>query len=136
MIMNSKRPKKDSSYFDFNKLSKPINDIISYEYVGWNGLNVTKFYLPNGKKITNSLIDQHYPDLNKKEKIFVTTQGNIKLKSDDLDTSFKEFDAIDFASSNQKYFFSSLEDTTIFMIGAIDLNFGNGKTTFFNFKKQ
>ena len=57
------------------------------------------------KKITNSLIDQHYPDLIKKEKIFVTTQGNLKLKSDKLDTSFKDFDAIDFASSNQNYHF-------------------------------
>ena len=136
MITSNNSPKNDSNYFDFNKLSKPIDDIIAYEYVGWNGLNVTKFYLPNGKKITNSLIDQHYPNLIKKEKIFVTTQGNLKLKSDKLDTSFKEFDAVDFVSSNQNYHFSSLEDTTIFMIGAKDLKFSNGKPIFFNFKKD
>ena len=50
MITSNNSPKNDSNYFDFNELSKPIDDIIAYEYVGWNGLNITKFYLPNEKK--------------------------------------------------------------------------------------
>ena len=136
MTTSKSSTKNKSKYFDFKKLSRSIENIIAYEYIGWNGLNVTKFYLPAKTNISNSLIDQHYPDLIKKEKIFVTTQGNLKLKSDKLNTLFKEFDAVDFASARQNYTFNSLEDTTIFMIGAKDSKFNDSKNNFFNFKKD
>ena len=136
MTTSKSSTKNKSKYFDFKKLSRSIENIIAYEYIGWNGLNVTKFYLPSKTNISNSLIDQHYPDLIKKEKIFVTTQGNLKLESDKLNTLFKEFDAVDFASARQNYTFNSLEDTTIFMIGAKDSKFNDSKNNFFNFKKD
>jgi len=136
MTTSKSSTKNKSKYFDFKKLSRSIENIIAYEYIGWNGLNVTKFYLPAKTNISNSLIDQHYPDLIKKEKIFVTTQGNLKLESDKLNTLFKEFDAVDFASARQNYTFNSLEDTTIFMIGAKDSKFNDSKNNFFNFKKD
>ena len=136
MTTSKSSTKNKSKYFDFKKLSRSIENIIAYEYIGWNGLNVTKFYLPAKTNISNSLIDQHYPDLIKKEKIFVTTQGNLKLESDKLNTLFKEFDAVDFASARQNYTFNSLEDTTIFMIGAKDSKFNESKNNFFNFKKD
>ena len=123
MITDNSAAENKSKYFDFKKLSKLIDNITAYEYKGWNGLIVTKFYLPAKTAITNSLIDKNYPDLIKKEKIFVTTQGNLKLKSDKLDTLFKEFDAIDFTSSSQNYNFNSLKDTTVFMIGAKESKF-------------
>ena len=136
MTTSKSSTKNKSKYFDFKKLSRSIENIIAYEYIGWNGLNVTKFYLPAKTNISNSLIDQHYPDLIKKEKIFVTTQGNLKLESDKLNILFKEFDAVDFASARQNYTFNSLEDTTIFMIGAKDSKFNDSKNNFFNFKKD
>jgi quercetin dioxygenase-like cupin family protein len=136
MTTSKSSTKNKSEYFDFKKLSRSIENIIAYEYIGWNGLNVTKFYLPAKTNISNSLIDQHYPDLIKKEKIFVTTQGNLKLKSDEFNALFKEFDAVDFASARQNYTFNSLEDTTIFMIGAKDSKFNDSKNHFFNFKKD
>lgn len=136
MTISKSSTKNKSEYFDFKKLSRSIENIIAYEYIGWNGLNVTKFYLPAKTNISNSLIDQHYPDLIKKEKIFVTTQGNLKLKSDEFNALFKEFDAVDFASARQNYTFNSLEDTTIFMIGAKDSKFNDSKNHFFNFKKD
>lgn len=136
MTTSKSSTKNKSEYFDFKKLSRSIENIIAYEYIGWNGLNVTKFYLPAKTNISNSLIDQHYPDLIKKEKIFVTTQGNLKLKSDEFNALFKEFDAVDFASARQNYTFNSLEDTTIFMIGAKDSKFNDSKNNFFNFKKD
>jgi len=136
MITDNSAAENKSKYFDFKKLSRLIDNITAYEYNGWNGLKVTKFYLPAKTTITNLLIDQNYPDLIKKEKIFVTTQGNLKLKSDKLDTLFKEFDAIDFTSSSQNYNFNSLKDTTVFMIGAKESKFSEGKANFFNFKKD
>lgn len=134
--MVTKVLKNHSCYFNFNELSKPINDIIAYEYIGWNSLTITKFYIPNGKKITNSFINQNYPYLINKEKIFVTTQGNIKLKLDKIDKPFKEFDALDILSDNTNYNFSSEQDTSIFMISAKDLNPRKGIPNFFNFKKD
>ena len=72
--------KKKTVYFNFKELSKPMGEATVFNYVGWSGLNVTKFFIPKGKKITNSLINEFHPDLNNKEKIFFTTEGNIELK--------------------------------------------------------
>ena len=127
--------KKKTVYFNFKELSKPIGEATVFNYVGWSGLHVTKFFIPKGKKITNSLINEFHPDLNNKEKIFVTTEGNIELKSDEFDLLFNEFDAIDFIGE-QNYYFHSLKDTSIFMISSKDSKACKGKSTAFNFKKD
>ena len=42
-----------SKYFDFTELSKSKGHI-ACEYKGWNGLSVTKFDIPKGKRLSNS----------------------------------------------------------------------------------
>ena len=127
--------KKETVYFNFKELSKPMGEASVFNYVGWSGLHVAKFFIPKGKKITNSLIDESHPDLYNKEKIFVTTEGNIELKSEEFDLLFNEFDAIDFIGE-QNYYFNSLKDTSIFMISAKDSKVCDGKSIHFNFKKD
>ena len=128
--------KTGSNYFNFKDLSKSIGDITVFNYVGWSGLHVAKLLIPKGTKVTNTLINDFFPDLNNKEKIFVTTKGNIEFKSDEFDLQLKEFDAIDFISGSKNYYFNSLKDTSIFMIGAKDTKICKDKSFFFNFKKD
>ena len=76
----------DSKYFSFKDLSKSIDNITLFNYVGWSGLHVTKFLIPQGSKLTNLQLQDLFPDLENKEKIFVTINGNIEFKSDKLNT--------------------------------------------------
>ena len=45
--------KINSEYFNFKDKSKSINNIEFFSYIGWSGLNVTKFLIPEASKITN-----------------------------------------------------------------------------------
>ena len=36
---------KETVYFNFKELSKPIGEATVFNYVGWSGLHVTKFYM-------------------------------------------------------------------------------------------
>lgn len=126
----------DSNFFDFEKLSNPIDQGTVFNYKGWSGLYAAKFILPKGKKIDSFSVDKFYPDLINKEKIFVTTEGNIHLKSDLIDKEFNKFDAVDFVSGNEKYSFISSEDTSFFMICASKSKIHKDKSFCFNFKKD
>ena len=58
----------------------------------------------------------------------------MELKSDKHKVLLKEYDAVDFVSKSQKYQMHCLEDTTIFMISAKNLETFVGEPIFFNFK--
>ena len=118
--------------FDFEKLSNPIDQGTVFNYKGWSGLYAAKFILPIRKKIDSFCVDKFYPDLINKEKIFVTTEGNIHLKSDLIDKEFNKFDAVDFVSGNEKYSFISSEDTSFFMICASKSKIHKDKSFCFN----
>ena len=124
-----------SKYFDFNELSKSRGHI-ACEYKGWNGLSVTKFDIPKGKRLSNSFINSHYHDLYDKEKIFVITKGSLKLRTEGYQIPLGKYDAVDFVSGSQEYQMNSSEDSTAFMISAKDLETFTGKPVFFNFKKD
>ena len=126
----------DSKYFSFKDLSKSIDNITLFNYVGWSGLHVTKFLIPQGSKLTNLQLQDLFPDLENKEKIFVTINGNIEFKSDKLNTQLSEFDAIDLMSDEKDYYFNSLKDSSIFMISSRDSKVCKGELVFFNFKKD
>ena len=79
--MTPDKIKKESEYFSFKELTMTIGDVTVCNYKGWSGLEIFKFLLPKEKKITNSLINDFKPELINKEKIFFTTNGNIKLES-------------------------------------------------------
>ena len=128
--------KENSIYFNFKELSKPIGKVTAFNFIGWSGLYVVKFFIPKGERITNFLIDEFYPDINKKEKIFFTTDGNIKFKSIEFQSAFDKFDAINIISEAQNYNFESLKDTNIFMISSKESKVYNEKPFFFNFKKD
>ena len=125
-----------SKYFSFKDQSKSINNIDFFSYDGWSGLNVTKFLIPEASQITNLHLDEFFPDLKKKEKIFVTTKGILKFKSNDLDTNLNEFDAVDIASETTNYDFNAISDSSIFMISSIKSKTFEAKTNKFNFKKD
>ena len=127
--------KIDSNYFNFYDTSRTIDESVC-NYLGWSGLVVAKFSLPEGKKINSESIDELYPELKNKEKIFVTTEGNIKFSSTEINKNLNEFDAVDFISGQKKYSFSSLKETSFFMIGANKAKIYNEDSIFFNFKKD
>jgi len=127
--------KKKSNYFHFNELlnSKDCN---FFEYRGWNGLSVIKLDIFKEKTLSESFINSRYIDLVEKEKIFVLTKGKMEIKSEERKVLLKEYDAVNFFSKSQKYKMHCLEDTTIFMISAKDLENSVGEPIFFNFKKD
>ena len=126
----------DSKYFNFKDLSKSIDNITFFNYAGWSGLNVAKFLIPQGSKLTNLQLEDLFPDLKNKEKIFVTIKGNIEFKSDELNTQLNEFDAIDLVSEKKNYYFNSLKDSSIFMICSRGSKICKGESVCFNFKKD
>jgi len=126
----------DSKYFSFKDPSKSIDNIAFFNYVGWSGLYVAKFLIPQEGKLTNLQLNNLFPDLNNKEKIFVTTKGNIEFKSDELDVQLNELDAIDLLSEKKSYCFNSLNDSTLFMISSKDSKICKGESVCFNFKKD
>ena len=128
--------KIDSKYFNFKDLSKSIDNITFFDYVGWSGLHVTKFLIPEGSKLTNLQLEALFPDLKDKEKIFVITKGNIEFKSDKINTQLNEFDAIDLVSEKKNFYFNSLIDSSIFMICSRDSKTCEGDSVCFNFKKD
>jgi len=128
--------KINSKYFNFNDLSKRIDNTTIFNYVGWSGLYVTKFLIPQNNKISSSQLNELFPDLINKEKIFVMTKGNIEFKSYDLKVQLNEFDAIDLLSETKDYYFNSLKDSSIFMISSKDSKICKGKSICFNFKKD
>ena len=60
-----------SEYFSFRELLNPLYDLKVSNYSGWSGLEVFKFYVPKGKSLTNSIINEYKPDLIDKEKILL-----------------------------------------------------------------
>jgi len=128
--------KIDSKYFNFKDELKSINSIDFFRYVGWSGLYVVKFVMPQTSKITNLQLDEFFPDLKRKEKIFVTTKGNIEFKSNDLDTNLNELDAVDVVSETINYNFNAISDSTIFMISSRESKIFEEKSINFNFKKD
>ena len=124
-----------SKYFNFNQSLKSNGHFIS-EYKGWNSLLITKFDMKKGKVLDNNHINSRYPELNGKQKIFVTTKGVLQIKYEGSESLLREYDAVDFVSSSQTYEMKSLEDSVIFMISAKNLTSQSGKSIFFNFKKD
>ena len=126
----------DTNYFNFIENLKSNKNIDFFSYTGWRGLQVVKLLIPKSKKITNLQLDESFPHLVNKEKIFISTENNIEFKSDDMDKTLNNFDAVDIVSKNIKYEFSSLKDTFIFMISSSKSETPEGKSIYFNFKKD
>ena len=124
-----------SEYFSFSELLIPLYDLKVSNYSGWSGLEVFKFYLPKGKSLTNSIINEFKPDLINKEKIFFTLEGEIELKSKEFNLKLDKFDTIDF-NNEQEYMFNSLNNTNIFMISSKKSKIIDEKSIAFNFKKD
>jgi len=126
----------DTNYFNFIENLKSNKNIDFFSYTGWSGLQVVKLLIPKSKKITNLQLDESFPHLVNKEKIFISTENHIEFKSDDLDKTLNNFDAVDIVSKNIKYEFSSLRDTFVFMISSSKSKTLEGKPIYFNFKKD
>jgi quercetin dioxygenase-like cupin family protein len=126
----------DTNYFNFIENLKSNKNIDFFSYTGWSGLQVVKLLIPKSKKITNLQLDESFPHLVNKEKIFISTENNIEFKSDDMNKTLINFDAVDIVSKNIKYEFSSLKDTFIFMISSSKSETSEGKSIYFNFKKD
>ncbi len=128
--------KSNSKYFKLEIPTKELDNIKIFEFNGWSGLNLTKFILPKDARVSNYLINNLYPSLESKEKIFVTTKGNIKLKSREFDKNLNELDAVNFVSENDDYFFDALKNTSLFMISSTKSKSYKGTNVFFNFLRD
>ena len=124
-----------SKYFDFNTSEKFQDKYIS-EYTGWNSLLIAKIEIKKGLSFNDNFINSKYSDLKEKQKIFVIIKGSVKTKYLSSNLLLKEFDAIDFISSQQTYEMQSLEDSILFMISAKNLESQSGKPVFFNLIKD
>ena len=89
-----------SKYFDFNTSEKFQDKYIS-EYTGWNSLLIAKIEIKKGLSFNDNFINSKYSDLKEKQKIFVIIKGSVKTKYGSSNLLLKEFDAIDFISSQQ-----------------------------------
>ena len=83
--------------------------------------------------MTSDEIDFKFPQLNKREKIFVVTNGTIYFIKDNEKTELNKLDAVDFLSGNQKFEISSNTDASLYMIGSEKSQSMDEKTHFFNF---
>ena len=126
----------NSNYFNFKDHSKFINKVEFFNYTGWSGLHVAKFLIPQDCSLTDLQLREFFPDLNDKEKIFVTTKGNIEFKTNKFNTLLNEFDAIDLFSETKNYSFTSLKDSVIFMISSKGSKPCKDEPIYFNFKKD
>lgn len=133
--MALEKVKKDSDYFRFSDLTQPLGDISVCNFSGWSGLELFKFNLPMGKSISNLHISEFRPDVDDKEKIFFTTEGNIKFVYENLNLELKKFDAVDL-SDGKNYSFEALEETFLFMVTSKNSQKINEKIKIFNFKKD
>ena len=128
--------KINSKYFNFNDQIKYINNIAFSRYNGWSGLSVSKFLIPKDEEINNLRLNEFFPDLIEKEKIFVIVKGNIDFKSKDLEENLINLDAVDVTSKKIDYNFKAKSDSSIFMISSIKSKITEEKTIKFNFKKD
>ena len=126
----------NSNYFTFKDNLKFINKVEYFNYIGWSGLHVTKFLIPQTHSLTDLQLSELFPDLKDKEKIFVTTKGGIQFKSNKLNTMLDELGAIQLFSETKGFSFNALQDSCIFMISSKNLKSCNDESTFFNFKKD
>ncbi len=126
----------NSKYFDFKEQAKELNGIKIFEFNGWSGLDIIKFLIPKEVKISHYQINDLYPKLAEKEKIFVITEGNIKLKSKEFDHNLSEHDAVDFVNEKDDYSFVASENTSLFMISSKMSKSCEGKNILFNFMKD
>ena len=124
-----------SKYFNLNK-SQNFNNILFSSYDGWNSLVVAKFNLKKNDYIDANYINEQFPELKNKQKIFVTIKGSIKLEFEKSSFIMNEFDAVDFIKGDEKYKINSSEDSIIYMVSAKDLGAEDGSPVFFNFKKE
>ena len=126
----------NSNYFTFKDNLKFINKVEYFNYIGWSGLYITKFLIPQTHSLTDLQLSELFPDLKDKEKIFVTTKGGIQFKSNKLNTMLDELGAIHLFSETKGFSFNALQDSCIFMISSKNLKSCNDEPTFFNFKKD
>ena len=124
-----------SEYFSFKKIQRPLGDVKVSNHSGWSGLEVFKFFVPKGKSISNSIINDYRPDLIDKEKIFFTFDGDVVIVSEEFNFKLDKFDAIDFRNE-QNYIFNSSRDTVIFMISSKKSKKIEEKSIAFNFIKD
>ena len=127
--------KEISKYFDFSQHHK-INNVSFSDYNGWNSLLVVKFSMKKNDFIDDKKINDQYPDLQRKQKIFVVTKGQIKLEFEKKFFTMSEYDSVDFIRGDEKYKIESLENSSIYMVSAKDLGPEEDKPIFFNFKKN
>jgi quercetin dioxygenase-like cupin family protein len=126
----------NTNYFDFRNELTSKNNLDYCSYTGWSGLQVVRFSMSKSTKINSIQLNETFSHLKEKEKIFICTKGNIKFKSDDLETDLIEFDAIDSVSEDINYEFNALKDSSIFMISSCKAMTSKGKCIHFNFKKD
>ncbi len=124
-----------SKFFNFEKPLKSNGHDLC-EYNGWNSLLVTKFVIKKQEILNHEQVNSYYPDLKEKQKIFVVTKGVLEMEHQGSQSLLREYDAVDFVSSSQKYEMKIKEDAVIFMISAKNLVNQSGKPVFFNFKKD
>ena len=124
-----------SKYFEFkNKLIE--NKFFLSEFKGWNGLIIIRLELPKNITVKSDLIISKHFDISKKEKIFVTTSGEVEFKFNHNNFVLKEFDALNIYSNDSVYEIKSLKDSQMFIISAEELKPQEEKHVFFNFIKD
>ena len=102
--------KEISKYFDFSQHHK-INNVSFSDYNGWNSLLVVKFSMKKNDFIDDKKINDQYPDLQRKQKIFVVTKGQIKLEFEKNFFTMSEYDSVDFIRGDEKYKIESSENS-------------------------
>ena len=127
--------KNKSIFFKFKNEVEDSNFSLS-EFKGWNGSIVLKVDLPKNSIIKNDMIVSKYFNIFDKEKIIVTSCGQIEFKSNDKNFLLNEFDALNIYSNNSNYEIKSLNDSQFYVISAIDLKPQKKDPILFNFIKD
>ena len=125
----------NSKYFTLKNPLNIIGESKFINYTGWSGLNLVKFILKKNDTINFSMLNEIFPDLSNKEKIFFTTVGNINFDYSKKNINLNKFDAIDLNSAKD-YSFNSSENTTLFMISSNKSKTSDNRSFCFNFKKD
>ena len=124
-----------SKFFEF-KSKLLTNGIYLSEFRGWNGLIIIRLDLEKSSNIRSNLINSEHFDLYNKEKIIVTTKGDVEFKLRQNNYLLKEFDALNLYSKDSNFEIKSLTDSQVFIVSALDLEPQEEKYSFFNFIKD
>ena len=127
--------KKNSKFFSLipKKIEKSFK---FYKYKGWNKSLIIKIVIDRPFKIDSHFIQKNFPRIFNKEKIFITSSGNIRFNSPSKNFVLKKLDAINIFSDKLDYKFNCKKNSELFIISSEKFKSTNQKSVYFNFKKD